>query len=490
MEGLHINRIRSARTQIRKWLSSTRGLWNRWIEQHPGLVKAYTIFSWVALVVFAVSLIFSEISRQLLVQYFWSFYILLQFWFLCRSKTFTWKRFMMFFFAGVWVSIPLTVLSTSLVHAVFGGSTMATWSQAGVTPFVEELFKLAPLGIYLFLSKRRSSLSLTDFILMGGAAGAGFQFAEEVVRRWTTGPSILGMLFNVFDEKWELFTWFPGEFHGAPSAYAGHGVVTALIALSIGLGFRLKRRFGSYAWILPGFLFLWGVLDHAVYNGGSGLPDWLEAIHNWLGNGELEKPLLLWGLVLALILDYWALYRVRSELTLLQNEILVEPFTEFFQPLLALFTNKFRTGYLYAFFRERRELGFTLLYGNQEGKERIPELRQHTREIYQSLLILAGVLLLAIGVVDWTVGAGSLTDACFSCLFDGLQNWWDNLSWWQKSIVVAGLFAGGLVFVEAGAAIGFALTATSLAASGHEIARNIRDPRRLLSPGGAISLAA
>lgn len=243
--GVHIDRVIHIRLRIRDILESAAQSWKNWIQKHPLIINAYMIFSWLSLIIFALGLLFSEDARKMFVQYFWSFYILIQIWLLCRSKTLTWRRYTCFFLAGAWVSVPLTVFIVHFVTILFGGEPRTEWSQSGVTPVVEELIKLLPLGIYLFLSRRSSFLSLSDFALMGGATGAGFQFAEEIVRRWTSG-NFYGVSLLGGDIHWSIFDLFPGQYDSMIpiDKYAGHEVSTAFIALGIGfaLRFRIKTR--------------------------------------------------------------------------------------------------------------------------------------------------------------------------------------------------------------------------------------------------------
>ncbi|MDF2661657.1 MAG: hypothetical protein K0Q94_4448, partial [Paenibacillus sp.] len=129
---------------------------------------------------FVLSLFFLKDSRTMMVQYLWSFYVLLQFWFLCRSKTLAWKPVVLFVLAGVFLVVPFTALTVNAVHALFGGKTSDTWSVAVITPIFEELWKLLPLGVFLLFSRRASALSLSDYTLIGAATGVGFQLMEEL----------------------------------------------------------------------------------------------------------------------------------------------------------------------------------------------------------------------------------------------------------------------------------------------------------------------
>ena len=88
---------------------------------------------------------------------------------------------------GAWIIVPLNSFIVSFITAIFGGMEQDVWSQAFITPIAEEVLKLIPIGVYLFLSRRASSLSLSDYALIGAVTGAGFQFLEETTRRLVSG---------------------------------------------------------------------------------------------------------------------------------------------------------------------------------------------------------------------------------------------------------------------------------------------------------------
>ena len=86
----------------------------------------------------------------MLVQYLWSFYV---FAILVRSAEVAWKQVSLFVLSGVLLVIPLTNGNMQGLHLIFGGRTTDTWSFAVMTPIVEEIYKLLPLGLYLFFKK-------------------------------------------------------------------------------------------------------------------------------------------------------------------------------------------------------------------------------------------------------------------------------------------------------------------------------------------------
>ncbi|MFF2445493.1 DNA/RNA non-specific endonuclease [Neobacillus sp. NPDC058068] len=430
-----------------------------------------------------------EDSRKIFVQFFWSFYVIVQFWFLCRSKTLAWKQYTYFFLAASWLIVPLNSVIVLSITIVFGGQASGVWSQAFLTPIAEEVLKLIPLGVYLFLSRRATSLSLSDYALIGAASGAGFQFLEETGRRLIYGGNYGVTFLGGKVIHWDLSTLFPGYFEESffPTRMsAGHALLTAMIALGIGIAVRYKERFTNYIYILPGFLLFMAIFDHILWNASFQAPKWLKGIHHLLGSGYAAKPTFLLMLIAALLIDYWKLNFVREKIPLLASEKVINPFSELWNLTSALIKDNQRFGYLMFFYRERRELGFTIIYGNAEAKKRLPVLVTNVQKYYQTLTLIAATILIAL-----VFGGGesfySSQDACFACLFDGLQNWWDRLSGWEKGIMIAGAFALSFPFLGVWSAIGAVSMGMGVVASGQQIADIIRNPKKLLSPDYALA---
>jgi len=479
------SRIENIRLKLRTKLESIYHLWKKWIRKYPSVIRIYAIFSWISLIAFILSLIFMEDSRKIFVQFFWSFYVILQFWLLCRSKTLSWKQYTYFFLAGAWLIVPLNSVLVGSITAVFGSEASDVWSQAVLTPIAEEVLKLIPLGVYLFLSRRSSSLSLSDFALIGAASGAGFQFLEETTRRLITGDHY-GVSFLAGKVlHWDLFTLFPGYFEESflpDKMSAGHSLLTAMVALGIGLAVRYQNRFKHYTFIFPFFLLVCSILDHAIWNAGYHTPKWLAGIHSLFGSGYASKPVFLLMLVAALLIDYWQLNQMKEKIPKLEGEKNINPVTELWTLSISLINDRQRFGSLLYFYRERRELGFTLIYGNAEAKKRLPVLMANVQKYYQALtLIAAAVLFFVLVLVNWESSYGG-PEACFACLFDNLQNWWDGLSGWEKGIIIAGAFALSVPFLGVWSAIGAVSAGVGFAASGQQIADIIRNPRKLLTP--------
>lgn len=151
----------------------------------------------------------------------------------------------------------------------------------------------------------------------------------------------------------------------------------------------------------------------------------------------------------------------------------------------ALFTDRKRLGYLIGFYRDRRELGFSLLYGNDEAAGQRDQVQENVRR-YAAVLGAIGLIIVAAGIFsNMGIPALASESSCFACLFDSLQNWWDGLNGWEQAAIILGAFALSILFVSFWPALGIAMTGAGIAGGGHEIAGYIRDPKKLLSPQNA-----
>lgn len=486
------SQVEKFRVTLREKLESIFHLWNVWTQNHPYILRIFTIFSWISLCALVLSLIFMEDSRKMFVQFLWSFYVILQFWFLCRSKTLTWKKYTYFFLVGAWIIVPLNSFIVSFITAIFGGMEQDVWSQAFITPIAEEVLKLIPIGVYLFLSRRASSLSLSDYALIGAATGAGFQFLEETTRRLVSG-GIFDYGVTLFGGKvlhWDLFTLFPGYFEEGflpDKMSAGHSLLTAMVTLGIGLAVRFKSKLKRSSYIFPVILLVWAIFDHSIWNASYRAPDWLTGIHDLLGSGYAAKPVFLMMLGAAVIIDYWELNRVREKILLLDGETIINPVSELWNLFRSVFEERQRFGYLLLFYRERRELGFTLLHGKTEAKVLLSGLEANIQKYYKALIVVFVALFTSMFLSNWGVTANG-PEACIACLFDNLQNWWDGLSAWEKGLIVLGAFALTFPLLGFWSAIGAVSTGIGIAAGGRQTADIIRNPKKLLTPETALAL--
>ncbi len=422
-------------------------LWRKSVTKSPRLIQMYSLFAWVALAAFILSFFLMKESRLILFQALAAFYVIWQLWILARSKTLSWGAYAGFLLIGAWIIAPLNTMLVSVIFVPLDAAAFARWNAALVAPITEEMMKLSPLLLFLWISRRATSLSLTDYALIGGATGAGFQWVEETLMRLQANAGLLNQ-----DEAsggylvWKILRFLPSADQELALSWAGHAAATALCALGIGFAVRLRRTIGSSAYALPVFLLLWAIADHAVHNGSQTI--WLNGLHTTLGSGSSMKILFVLMFIAAIIRDYYDLNRVRNGLTLLPDETRLKPSGEIYRSAKAFLDGPERYISLIHFYRTRRRLAFTLLYGQKEAKRRLGELQDRMNTL-QSLASVTGVILL--GTVSLTAagmafleaaaaGSGASGTACVSCLQSAGSIWWDSQSGWAKLAFFFGAF--------------------------------------------------
>ena len=176
-------------------------------------------------------------------------------------------------------------------------------SQVVIAAAVEEPAKLAPICLVAIIAPGRvRRLLVQDWLVLGVACRAGFMAVEEVARRLmyivanTPGfqlskaicpedpAGIVECMHAHTFSLWPLSDAFPG-----PVSYAGHAVVTGLVAVSIGLGRHLWWRARHHhpavgvclrcaALSLPlGTLWV-AIVDHMATNTVSTSVSWLAGV--------------------------------------------------------------------------------------------------------------------------------------------------------------------------------------------------------------------
>ena len=313
--------------------------WARSQAERRPLVAArvrtgWVVWTWLSLACYLLGLVLVPSLRQGLRPWLWCWWILVVWFLLARTKTLTWRSLALTF-SGACLLAPLIGVVELLVARVMGADVNARDGAVLIAGMVEEPLKLLPLLLVPVVAGRRRArrLAVADYLLLGLAAGLGFQAVEDAIRRLALSVhpqglfGLLGVLFgaNPNDPHGGYpqygFGLLPGwSDQGGRAFFAGHGVLTALVAAGIGLAVRGRRRFGARAWLLPLALLGMAMVDHAMYNAsgqasGSGgphdlrVPGWL--LHAWRlwGHGLLERPLLVALLLVALLADVRRLRR-------------------------------------------------------------------------------------------------------------------------------------------------------------------------------------
>ena len=312
------------------------------------LMRVRMVLTWVSLLVVAVTLAVSPVARTVLGAWIGCFWIVAVCFWLARGKTVSWGMTSGFFalsmpWAGAvgWLSFQVAAAARVPVSQ--------TASQVVIAGVVEELAKLAPVCLVAVIAPGRvRRLLIQDWLVLGVACGAGFMAVEEVARRLTyvlgntpglqlskavcpeAPEGIIECIHAHTFSLWPFSDAFPG-----PVTYAGHAIVTGLVAVSIGLARHLWWRarhhhpaFGvalrCMALGLPLGVLWVAIVDHMATNSRSFNISWTSdepVIKAWGStNGEAPWPvvgttssmagsgqgrgwLLLLMLVVAILLD-------------------------------------------------------------------------------------------------------------------------------------------------------------------------------------------
>ena len=294
------------------------------------LRRVRAVATWFALLVVLVAVVVSPTVRTALGAWFGCLWLVVCWFVLARAKTVSWALTSGVFATGM----PLALLIAM--------ASLWICSAAGVTPsdtaasVVEEVLKLTPLAALALVAPGRVRRFLvSDWIVLGVAAGAAFETVEEVTRRialLTDGGSLLDSLLCPEGGVRQVecngaTTYSLSPFSGAAGnvfPYAGHAVVTGLVAGAIGLGIALWRRgrghrggYRAALQILAPVVPLWtwwvAVVDHMGRNAsdyvmwlqtGGEAPSWpIEVTASLTGYGHGRGVILLLMLALAWVID-------------------------------------------------------------------------------------------------------------------------------------------------------------------------------------------
>ncbi len=325
--------------RLGRWRARLVGRWRAWTARHPVLLRrvrrVWVVWSWCSLLLVAVAAVLLPEVRRALMPWLWCYWLLVLWFLLARTRTLSWRVVALLFSAGT-LLVPVAGLLQLWLGPLLGVPVVSPAGRVLLAAPVEEPLKLLPLAAVLLLARGRARrLSVVDCLLLGMAPGLGFQAAEDALRRIAETNSFLGDLGlglgELLGNRPPQYGWGPlsgWSAIGTDVVFSGHHVLTALVAVGIGLALRLRRRLGPVVWLLPAGLFALAVVDHAMFNargqsslsipGGFGsaygydLPAWVPALWEAGGRGLLAGPFLLVLLVLGLTVDARRVWRVRQ----------------------------------------------------------------------------------------------------------------------------------------------------------------------------------
>ncbi|MBW3067957.1 PrsW family intramembrane metalloprotease [Actinomyces sp. 594] len=220
------------------------------------LLRFRAACSWVAAAVVLVALIVSPTLRAALGAWIGCMWLVLCWFALARAKSVSWALVSGVLAAAMpWAGV--IAATSTWVSGLAEVSVSSTAASVVVAPLVEEVGKLVPLAVLAVAAPGRARrLLASDWLVLGVACGAGFEAVEEMARRvliLEAQPSLfgaLGMLTCSYQGVGDLeclgaATFSLSPFSGQAGEYlvfAGHAIVTGLVAGTVGLSVAAWRR--------------------------------------------------------------------------------------------------------------------------------------------------------------------------------------------------------------------------------------------------------
>ncbi|SEC64081.1 RHS repeat-associated core domain-containing protein [Streptomyces melanosporofaciens] len=187
-------------------------------------------------------------------------------------------------------------LATAREKSLSGVMDVVSWTTA---PVVEELIKIAPLLVAGWALRRRMQWGLADFVVLGGAAGAGFgllekllMYAESAGKAVPTDDGGWQIAGGLFDPPYVpglgqiLGSWFPSstgtvEVGGPALPYEVHIFASALGGLAVGLlwcGARVLTRIAALVPLAGAVAIHWVTNYAAAFPGDETAMEWRERL--------------------------------------------------------------------------------------------------------------------------------------------------------------------------------------------------------------------
>ncbi len=218
---------------------------------------------------------------------------------------------------GLYLCVPLAVVLQSAWTGLFASlmgmsaSQLVRIASYTVDPFVEELIKLLPLTLLVMVPTFRRQWSLTDFVLIAAATGAGFGLAEDLYRFGASADRAQGIAGGwalVFSEGYMLVpsigkiltSWLPVGVaaSGGATRLNVHLIWSAVGGLAVGLALLVRT---NKARVIALGLFVYVALDHAGGNMSNLGDSWLA----WLAWPIRTFSHLRWLMPIAALAAAW-----------------------------------------------------------------------------------------------------------------------------------------------------------------------------------------
>jgi RsiW-degrading membrane proteinase PrsW (M82 family) len=183
-----------------EWWERLAARWAGWWQRHRQLAERLavllTIALWAALAVLLVVFVLFPEFRAGLRVWVWLYGLLVAWFAVARTKTVSWRLIAGLFGIAVWWSLIIAVISIWLSGRA--GGVRGDGPGTVIAGMTEESLKLVPVAVLALVAPGRvRRLALVDWLLVGFAAGLGFQAFEELARRTSAAvvrPGLLDLL--------------------------------------------------------------------------------------------------------------------------------------------------------------------------------------------------------------------------------------------------------------------------------------------------------
>ena len=243
----------------------------------------------------------------------------------------------LFFLGGAFLG--LAFLAGKALEIAVGRDSLAF--VAGI-PVVEDLLKIAPLIVLLWIGRRReaSAFGASDVMLMASLTGSGFALVEDAFIRhggaWTRSLS------------WLPVVQIESSRHG-DHLIAGHPLWAAIAGCTLGIALLVRTR---WSWLIGISGFAWSLLDHIANNYRNQYSTAFAKLLVFItADGWLSLVLFVLGVIAVITLDAYVAYGAmpaRAELSVPSRPLTWDGIRDRSRFLRA------RRGYAYAAFRARR----------------------------------------------------------------------------------------------------------------------------------------
>ena len=235
-----------------------------------------------------------------------------------------------------------------------------------VVPVMEETLKILPVLLLLWRGRKTRlwTLGATDVMLLAGAAGAGFAFAEDAYIRHTIG--------------WHgTLAWLPVTEIEGSHMIAGHGIWTGLAGVTLALAVLWRSR-SRIAVLFGASGFAWAIVDHVTNNYRNARHDFLAKFLLGITNdGWLSIYLFVAGVVAVVAVDLYLVHGRMPKIGDMQS------------PRSASHAIGLRR--LWHYLRERRKFMFLLYHAKKRGGALRAQCVMYLTMMEQRLAVLRGV---------------------------------------------------------------------------------------------------